>query len=341
VTQNFIANQTRWLSFRNDSGETIPSYGVFSIPLDTEVPTTDVDKLRLIAKKYDPQDPGDDPNTYLAFGGRYERVMAINGKSPVEAGRWGRCTFAYDGPAWARWKPEADSAIEQDRMDSTLINTQNVYPVQVGPHPGTFGMSAYGFGFRVLRTPLSSDERVLVQQIPPEVPFQVEVTSPWLSAYTQGGQRGSSASPSSPPYAWCIGQPLNGLQSLVTPSTPTAGTPRHKACIAILCTGPNSDIGLIMDGGVITVQYHRGAFYAISGGSHYVANCYVEQGASAGSNAIVDLSYSLDDPVGPSSNYQAECLASDPRFAIPTGTFADVQYSVADRVLYVTGVHCP
>lgn len=334
MTTLHAANSTRWLSFFNASGETIPSYGVFSIPLDTEIPTSENERLKLTAKKYDPQDSGADPLEYMAFGGRYERVLALNSKSPVQAGRWGQCTFAFDGPAWARWQPQQDSAIPEDRFDNFLINSNTAYPVQIGPYPGTFGMSATGFGFRVIRFPENSDDRVLVQQIPPEVPFQVKIISPWLTSYRAGTNEA--------PYAWCKGKVRNGLQQIVLgDATPDPGTPAHRSIISILATTPGSDCGLVMDESIVTVQFHRGEFFLTAGGSHFIANCQITEGSLDGEAAKCDLSFSLDDPKGDAIDYTADVYPSDPSFSLPTGTLCDVQYSVADRYLYVTAVHCP
>jgi len=336
MTTLHAANSTRWLSFFNASGETIPSYGVFSIPLDTEAPTTELGRLKLIGKQYAPEDAGADPTTYLAFGGRYERVLALNGRTPVEAGRWGRCTFAFDGPAWARWRPEQDSAIPEDRLDPFLINSNTAYPVQIGPYPGTFGMSATGWGFRVLRVPGNDDGRVLVQQIPPEVPFQVKVISPWVTAI---GARTQTGGNSGAPYSWCIGKVRNGMEQIVLgDNTPAAATPPHLACIAVLAT---MDVGAITDNRVITVQWRRGEFFAMAGGGHYFHNCSVVAGSTDGEPADVDLSFSLDDAVGDAANYTVAGYPSDPSFSIPNGTLCDVAYSVADRNFYIFGVHCP
>lgn len=332
MTTLHAANSTRWLSFFNASGETIPSYGVFSIPLDTEAPTTELGRLKLIGKQYAPEDAGADPTTYLAFGGRYERVLALNGRTPVEAGRWGRCTFAFDGPAWARWRPEQDSAITEDRLDQFLINSNTAYPVQIGPYPGTFGMSATGWGFRVLRVPGNDDGRVLVQQIPPEVPFQVRVTSRWVTGLDSRGQGLS-------PFTWCVGMVVNGLErpiSIWEPSLPS--TPEHLAYVAVNCGEPRSDVGAITYGNLITVQFGRGEIHAISGGSHYFGYCSVIEGTDGADPAVVRIGRFRTFPDHDSGNYDVEAYS---RIAVPNGVQCEMNYSVTDRRFYLTAIDCP
>ena len=137
MTTLHAANSTRWLSFKNTSTETIPSYGVFSV---VDIYRNDEDKNMLLADQYKTRTLLDDPqgivDGHYGYDQVYDRVFAINGRSPVAPGRQGMCTFAYDGPAWARWKPDIDAP--NDGNISTLLTTESVEPAGSGRSTSEF-----------------------------------------------------------------------------------------------------------------------------------------------------------------------------------------------------------
>jgi hypothetical protein len=135
----------RWVSFYNDSGEVIPSYSLLMLVSDTDVPdTTQNYQKRLKAKKYA---VGDD------FG-----VFAINSRMPVQPEAYGSCTFAANGPEWARTN-------DVIMAESGLGNTDDWIGQEWGPRDGEWEIGP-GSGYLLLSHP---------QQIPNTTTYRVLV----------------------------------------------------------------------------------------------------------------------------------------------------------------------
>ncbi len=123
----------RWVSFYNDSGETIPSYALLMFVSDSGEPDTTVNfSKRLRAKQYTTD--GD------------KRVYAFNSRSPVKAGEYGKCNFAVDGPAWARIKDVDVPAVNLDE-DAEWIERE------YGPVDSKWSIGPDGTGYRLLTRP--------------------------------------------------------------------------------------------------------------------------------------------------------------------------------------------
>lgn len=138
----------RWVSFFNDSGEEIPPYGVLSIVTDHDY-ASDINKYkRLRVVKF--TDSDDNQRT------QDRNLYALNSSLKVKPGKYGKCTFAIDGPAWAR----TDQTQDDD------------YPgwvgCECGPRDEEWHVSVGFPGFTMLARPEYSKKRVLVIQQPTE-----------------------------------------------------------------------------------------------------------------------------------------------------------------------------
>jgi len=336
MTTLHTTNSERWLSFYNASGEDIPGYGVFCIPLDKQVPTTELERLRLVANKYDPKDVGNDPSKPDEYGGRYERLFAINGKSAVAPGRWGRCTFAFDGPAWARWRPSEDTTISDDRFPRASIELATEgFPYHVGPYPGKWGMSRTGFGFEVLRIPEPEDTRIMVRQLSPYADVRMVVKSFWVSGKAVGVGASSAIKA---PYSWAKCLPeyaLNGPDYL-------PGTPSHRAIVAVRFD--QNTAGFVLPGMTINVRYRAGLFQAVNGGCYNFFGAKATKGAMAGETAEINLGYpggyTYDSEQFKVLDFTCGAIASDSDMVVPYGSLVDAVVSKQDNILRIVNVHC-
>ncbi len=340
MTTLHAANSTRWLSFFNASGETIPSYGVFSLITDTELPESESDNKKLIGAKYNPSPckkvPSGETDLYPA---RYERIFAINSRVPVEAGRWGMCTLAIDGPAWARWRPEQDTTIQQDGFadaESESLSSPHI----VGPYPGSFGLSRFGFGFEVVRVPQTADGRILVRQVSPFSTIEVVIESQWLSAAVPDRLNQSVG----PPFNWGYGY-VSG-QSGRSGTAPQDDDLVHKASVAVIFQQfPACCLG---NGGTIQAKYQNGQFHAVGGGIEFIRGAIVTQGSAVtGAPAIANLAYrsrgGSDSGEYRVSNYVAYVSPADNSLSLPYHAIVDVLYTPGDPQNGFTAinVHCP
>ncbi len=341
MTTQHQQNATRWVSFLNNTGEDIPSYGVFALD---DLLQNDEDSQTLLAAKYEPPSPVNDPaeavDGLLGWQFSYKRVLAINGRSPVAAGKVGSCTLAYDGPAWARWNPGIDAAGEPLALS---------YGDQVGPHPGTFGVTALGFGFRVLQDPDTENSRVLVQQMKPETPVSVYVVSPWIGPVRERYDLANNPSPNN----WVFGYVLNsgGVANQIDSGGSTSlaqGTLARKNCIVVRAfAGYQAVRAPCIPGMVIQAAWRDNYFHQCGGGAEFWRRCLVIEGAMAGEEAIVDVSTYIDGlPSGALSsesmrpNYYVRATAADLTFNVPTGIVCDLMYSRVDGKFYIVSVAC-
>lgn len=340
MTTQHQQNATRWLTFVNNTGEEIPSYGVFALD---DLLENDEDQQTLMAAKYDPpslvNDPAEAVDGLLGWQFSYKRILAINGRAPVGVGKIGSCTLAYDGPAWARWNPGVDTPGEPLALG---------YGDQVGPHPGKFGVTALGFGFRVLEQPDTQNNRILVQQMRPETPVSIYVVSPWIGPVDVRYDLANTPSPNN----WMFGFVLNS--STVANQIDSAGnsalaqgTMARKNCVAVRAfAGFQSNRAPCVPGMVIEATWRDNYFHQTGGGSEFWRRCSVIEGALAGEEAIVDVSAFLSLPSGalPSEsarpNYYVRAEAADSTFTVPTGLVCDVMYSRVDGKFYIISVAC-
>lgn len=140
----------RWISYYNDSGETIPSYALLMMVSDHGEPNTIVNfSKRLRAKKYSISDD--------------KSVYALNSRVPVKSGEYGKCTFAVDGPAWARIK-------DVDIPDLDLDEDARWIEREYGPTHDKWSIGPNGTGYRILTRPQKLTDtdyhRVLVMKTP-------------------------------------------------------------------------------------------------------------------------------------------------------------------------------
>lgn len=77
----------RWMPFKNESSETVPAHAVMRITGTQKGSTS-----RSLLLKCDK------PST------SFKRIYAVNGHSPVAAGRYGTCTYAFDGPVMVAYE---------------------------------------------------------------------------------------------------------------------------------------------------------------------------------------------------------------------------------------------
>jgi hypothetical protein len=142
-------NLKRWLSFKNTSGEAIPSYAVMMLESDT---TTDDTTPNYLARLLFTQPAGvDDSDKPLTF--------ALNSASPVTDAEGGNCTFGIDAPVWAR--------IEADSGDSTWdVSDPSLDWVgeEWGPVDGRWDLNIGGSGFIIQGPPDLENGRILVRQ---------------------------------------------------------------------------------------------------------------------------------------------------------------------------------
>lgn len=123
--------QTRWLNFRNDSGETAPGFAVMRVVEVTE--RGELDDVILIRQPRD---------------GNY--CYVINGPQPVGPGKFGRCTF--DFPAYALFDGQSTS---QGGMTSQDIPRNGQ---EWGPENNSWKLVKGNSGFRIWGNAYTVDE---------------------------------------------------------------------------------------------------------------------------------------------------------------------------------------
>lgn len=145
-------NAQRWLSFLNQSGETIPPYGVIQMKSDTgTVETIHGYKRRLVAIK--PNDLCGDANTTIAF----------NSGTPCPDGKYGNCAYGIDAPTWARIEYNSGEAQGLTLTDNNI----EWLTKEFGPIDGQWRIDSGGTGYLLQSAPdtsLTSLGRVLVRK---------------------------------------------------------------------------------------------------------------------------------------------------------------------------------
>lgn len=138
----------RWVSFINESGETIPSYACMMLISDTETdPSTLNYKQRLLFQQ--PDSTVSDAN----------KTFALNSRVPVPPGSYGSCTFAIDAPAWARIVTDSGNS-DWDVTDPT----KDWVGQEWGPQDGQWDIDVDGKGYIIQSAPDLGQNRVLVRR---------------------------------------------------------------------------------------------------------------------------------------------------------------------------------
>lgn len=142
-------NHQRFLSFINKSGDTIPPYGVIQFRSDADVPDSIHGyKRRLVAIK--PDGKCADSKTTIAF----------NSGSPVLNDKYGNCTFAVEGPAWARLENDSGDDQGLDLADANY----DWLTVEFGPKEDRWDINSGGSGYMLQSAPDLNKNRVLVRR---------------------------------------------------------------------------------------------------------------------------------------------------------------------------------
>lgn len=160
------------LTFFNDTDEEIPPYAVMQMRSDLDGSYTASDfPSRLKFRKYDEfvaQEVHESAISHVPVS--RGRILALNSEIPVASGSYGRCSFAYDYPAWARITEESGNGVlNLSGYPAGLTNTE------FGPSVDRWDINTGGWGFFFRSPPDLGKKRVLVQQVHPSVPFKVWV----------------------------------------------------------------------------------------------------------------------------------------------------------------------
>lgn len=179
---------TRWISFVNDSGSVIPSYGIVAVkPYVDSLDPADLDndeRIDLTIRWKVTRAVFPSMNDILAdpAGVEYPQLFAINSGAQVPIDATGRMTFATDGPAWVRVNQNADTGDFLGLSDT--IGDQNKWEIPIGTPVGPTGNSAFtakagSIGFRTVSVtaeiPSSNDVRV--QVIADPGPYEMRLVS--------------------------------------------------------------------------------------------------------------------------------------------------------------------
>lgn len=141
----------RWVSFYNGSGEEIPPYGVLTILTDKES-GSDINKYRRIRAGKFLEDTDD-------IKKQDRNIYALNSSLSVKPGRYGKCTFATNGPAWARFKM---NEIYPQSFDAA--GDHEWVGQEWGPFHDSWSLGMSRPGFTVMARPDVDNNRILVLQ---------------------------------------------------------------------------------------------------------------------------------------------------------------------------------
>lgn len=131
----FIYHPAGRIQVRNDSGQTIPAFGIMRITGSEVVERAS----RFIVSRPD---------------GTYRQTYLVNGPRAIESGRNGTGYFATQSPVWALWDSGSDTPAVGDML---------------APIKDSFKLTNYGYGFRVVGKNETSPFRiVMVLQEPPQ-----------------------------------------------------------------------------------------------------------------------------------------------------------------------------
>lgn len=291
------------LTWYNGSGQTIGAYRVFQLTAD-DIPDANNPPLdwpaRLVGQLYD----GSIDTEGFGCTTKRNRMLAINGPSAVLAGRYGKCSFAFDRPVWAGF---SFNSYANQCLNSNVNINEDWSGVELGPSDTSNGeLLAEGFGFVAVSQPDVNNDIILVRQI----------DQPAWAYFTIVGSGGLFPTE-------VYGDKDSGGVNNVGLCSQTDGVVDTNVTVEVNFTRTQ---GISFVGDKVFAINFGGTWYAIGAGQHTFNNCI-----SGGGGATAYLC---------GTQVEVDCQ-SPLTGAVADGSACTVQWCHKTKTFIINGIGCP